>query len=282
METNFIFGISLTASFLAGVLALFAPCCITFLFPSYLGTIFKESNYDKSKKNRNVMFYTLVFAFGLAVILIPVALGLRFFIYFFDFYHKEVYYIGGLFLIMMGVMTFKPLFHLPQLFHSQPKLAKKVNLISVFSLGLMSGLTSSCCAPVLFAAVTLTTLSPSLLQAVVVSFAYVLGIVFPLFILSLFYEKLTGKISGENRQKIYRVFQYLGSGIFVVSGILIIILNYFNKIQMYQMEGTSRSVRLFVFNFAKYFKNPLVDIGTFIIILVTFYKLLKRSHEKNN
>jgi len=36
MSTNFFFGISLTASFLAGVLALFAPCCITFLFPSYL------------------------------------------------------------------------------------------------------------------------------------------------------------------------------------------------------------------------------------------------------
>ena len=38
MDSNFLFGISLTASFLAGVLALFAPCCITFLFPSYLAS----------------------------------------------------------------------------------------------------------------------------------------------------------------------------------------------------------------------------------------------------
>jgi hypothetical protein len=63
MDTNFLFGISLTASFLAGVLALFAPCCITFLFPSYLGTIFKE--------NKRVMYYTLVFALGLGLILVP-------------------------------------------------------------------------------------------------------------------------------------------------------------------------------------------------------------------
>ena len=76
MELNILLGVSLTASFLAGVLALFAPCCITFLFPAYLGTIFKEG--------KKVMFYTLVFALGLSIILVPVALGARFLISFFD------------------------------------------------------------------------------------------------------------------------------------------------------------------------------------------------------
>ncbi|MEK7522186.1 MAG: cytochrome c biogenesis protein CcdA, partial [Patescibacteria group bacterium] len=88
MNINFFFGISLTGSFLAGALALFAPCCITFLFPSYLGTIFKE--------RKNVMFYTLVFALGLASILIPVALGFRLFIFFFDQFHRTIYFLGGL------------------------------------------------------------------------------------------------------------------------------------------------------------------------------------------
>lgn len=109
MDTNFLFGISLTASFLAGVLALFAPCCITFLFPSYLGTIFKE--------NKRVMYYTLIFAVGLAFILVPIALGLRFAILFLDSYHLQIYYIGALFMFLMGVMTLKPIFHLPQIFH---------------------------------------------------------------------------------------------------------------------------------------------------------------------
>lgn len=267
MDNNFIFGISLTASFLAGALALFAPCCITFLFPSYLGTIFKE--------NKKVMFYTIVFALGLSSILIPVALGFRFFIYFFDQFHKQTYYLGGLFLVFMGIMTVRPLFHLPQLFQIKQNLNKRINTGSVFGLGLMSGLSSSCCAPVLFAAVTLTTLSPTLLQAVVVSFAYVLGIVFPLFILSLFYKKLTDRISGKNRQKIYRTLQFLGATIFAVSGITIIVFTYLGKIQMGQMKGYSTTLRLLVFQLAKYFQNPVVDIFVFAVIVFFFYKLLK-------
>ena len=269
MDNNFIFGISLTASFLAGILALFAPCCITFLFPSYLGTIFKEG--------KKVMFYTLVFALGLSFILIPVALGFRFFIYFFDQFHKQVYYLGGLFLILMGIMTVKPLIQLPQFFRFTPRIDKKVNVYSVFGLGFMSGLTSSCCAPVLFAAVTLTSLSPTLFQALLVSFAYVLGIVFPLFILSLSYQKLTSVISGKKRQKIYQIFQYLGATIFIASGVAIVILAYLNKIVMYQMEGYSKGVRLMIFELAKNFQNPVIDIGVFIAIVFIFYKLLKRK-----
>src|SRR3989344_778206 len=199
MSSNFFFGISLTASFLAGALALFAPCCITFLFPSYLGTIFKSSSAEASEGQGKVMFYTIIFALGLSFILIPVALGFRFFIYFFDQFHKQIYYLGGLFLILMGIMTVKPLIQLPQFFRFTPKVDKKVNVFSVFGLGFMSGLTSSCCAPVLFAAVTLTSLSPTLFQSLLVSFAYVLGIVFPLFILSLIYQKTTSTITGAVR-----------------------------------------------------------------------------------
>src|SRR3989338_1199116 len=269
MDNNFFFGISLTGSFLAGALALFAPCCITFLFPSYLGTIFKE--------RKNIMFYTLIFALGLSSILIPVALGFSVFIFFFDQFHRQIYYFGGLFLIFMGIMTLKPLFAIPQFFHIKPKLDKKVNIFSVFSLGLMSGLSSSCCAPVLFAAVTLTSLAPNTFQAIIVSSAYVLGIVFPLFIMSLFYKKLTEKISGSNRQKIYNIFKYLGAFIFIVSGILIIIFDALNKIQMYQMDVYTKPMRLLVFNLSKYFQNPIIDLLIFSFIIFIFYKLIKKK-----
>lgn len=268
MEANFIFGISLTASFLAGVLALFAPCCITFLFPSYVGTIFKDE--------KKVVYYTLIFALGLSLILIPVALGFRFFVFFLDDYHRQIYYIGAFFMLLMGFMTLKPIFHIPQFFHFSLKFDKKINTSSVFGLGLMSGLTSACCAPVLFAAITLTTLSPSLLQAVIVSFAYVLGIVFPLFILSVFYKTATHKLSGGNRQKIYTIFKYLGAGIFFLSGVLIAIFNYLGKIEMKQMDGYSKSVRMIVFNVAKYFQNPFIDITVFIAIIFLLVYLLKK------
>ncbi|MEK7597291.1 MAG: cytochrome c biogenesis protein CcdA [Patescibacteria group bacterium] len=271
MTSNFFFGISLTGSFLAGALALFAPCCITFLFPSYLGTIFKE--------RKNVMFYTLIFALGLASILIPVALGFRMFIFFFDQFHRTIYFLGGLFLIFMGFMTlnqnkFGSGQAILKLFNWQPKLGKRVNITSVFSLGLFSGLSSSCCAPVLFAAVTLTSLAPNTFQAIVVSSAYVLGIVFPLFIMSLFYKKLTGKISGSNRQKIYDIFKFFGAAIFIVSGILIIIFDALNKIQMYQMEKYTKPLRLLVFELSKYFQNPVLDLLIFGLIIFVFYKLI--------
>ena len=280
MDTNFLFGISLTASFLAGVLALFAPCCITFLFPTYLGTIFKSSSAKASDGQGKVMFYTLIFALGLSFILIPVALGFRFLIYFLDAYHTEVYYLGAIVLIVMGVSTIKPLFHIPQYFNVNSKVDKKVTAGSVFGLGIMSGLTSSCCAPVLFAAITLTSLSPSLFQAVVVSGAYVLGIVFPLFLLSLGYKKSTSLLPAEKRKKLYTVFQYLGAAIFIVSGITIAVMNYLGKIQMESMTDYGKELRIVVFNIAKNFQNPFLDITLFLIIVFIFYKLLKKTYDK--
>lgn len=272
MDTNLLFGISLTASFLAGILALFAPCCITFLFPSYVGTICKEQ--------KRVMYYTLVFALGLAFILIPIALGIRSIIYFLDAYHTPIYYLGALIMILMGVMTLKPILHLPQIFHVSGLQNKKVNTASVFGLGLMSGLTSACCAPVLFAAVTLTSLSPSLFQAIIVSLAYVTGIVMPLFLMSMFYDKAAAKITGHNRHKIYTILKNLGAGIFFLTGTLIAVFNYLGKIQMNQMEGYGQKIRLIVFEAAKYFKNPVVDIVVFGTIIYIFYRLLRyKGHE---
>ena len=273
MDTNFLFGASLTASFLAGVLALFAPCCITFLFPSYLGTIFKEQ--------KRVMYYTLIFASGLAFVLVPIALGIRSAIFFLDAYHTPIYYLGALIMILMGVMTLKPIFHLPQIFHVSGLQNKKINTASVFGLGLMSGLTSACCAPVLFAAVTLTSLSPSLFQALIVSLSYLVRIVMPLFVMSMFYEKATAKIAGPDRHKIHNVLKYLGAGIFFLTGILIAVFNYQGKIQMNQMEPYSQKIRMVVFEVARYFQNQIVDLLLFGLVLFIFYKLLRyKGHEK--
>ena len=60
MDINTVMSVSLIAAFLAGVVALFAPCCITFLLPAYLGSVFKEK--------KRVMLMTLVFGAGIFVI----------------------------------------------------------------------------------------------------------------------------------------------------------------------------------------------------------------------
>lgn len=268
MAIDFFFGVSLTASFMAGTLALFAPCCITFLLPAYLGNIFK---------NRvKVTFYTLIFALGLGTILIPIALGFRFFIFFFDAYHKQVYYLGAILLILMGLFTLTDSWHLPQIFKFKPQTNKNLNIVSVFGLGLISGLTSSCCAPVLLTAITLTSLTPSLIQALVVSLAYVLGIIFPLVLISLIYEKTSYKLFIKNRQKFYKMFKMAGTFIFILSGVTLGILNYLSKIEMKQYENQSQTIRLLFFQISKVFSNPFIDIFIFSLLLFSFYKLLRK------
>ena len=59
---------SLLTAFIAGTFALFAPCCIGFLLPSYLGTIFKERT--------RVLALTGVFALGIFTVFLPIGLGI--------------------------------------------------------------------------------------------------------------------------------------------------------------------------------------------------------------
>ena len=273
MDTNLLMGVSLTASFLAGVLALFAPCCITFLLPSYLGTIFKE--------RKHVMYYTVLFALGLGVVLVPIALGFRGAIYFLDEYHTIVYYVGALMMLLMAATTAYPILHLPQWFHVSPDTSKKVSTGSIFSLGVMSGLTTACCAPVLLAAVTLTALSPTLWQAAIVAMTYVAGIVMPLVLLSYGYERWSAKIGGQNRQKIYKVLRIIGTILFALTGILIAIFNYQGKIVMNQMDGYNQWMRMRVFELTKMFSLAWVDTAVFVVLIITIYLILQRrkTHE---
>lgn len=269
LSNNFLFGISLTGSFLAGALALFAPCCITFLLPSYLGTIFKRTE--------KVLFYTLVFSLGLSTVLVPVALGFKYLVSFFDQYHSFFYYLGALMLVVIGIMTLLEI-RLPFSFRFTPKPNDKVDAASIYGLGVISGLTSSCCAPVLFAAITLTSLAPSLLQAVLVAFAYVFGIVFPLFLLSFFYDKIAKAALTRARQNFYRIFKVLAATIFILSGLAIAVLNFQGKIVMMTANSAfDTTMRMLVYNVSKYFQNPALDIAVFLAIVYLFFKLLRHQ-----
>ncbi len=60
----------------------------------------------------------------------------------------------------------------------------------VFTLGLASGVASSCCAPVVVGVVAMSALAASPLGALGLAAAYVLGMVFPLFLAALFSDRL--------------------------------------------------------------------------------------------
>src|SRR3989304_7712758 len=258
MTSNLFFGVSLTASFLGGMVALFAPCCITFLFPSYLGTIFKEKG--------RVVFLTLIFALGLGSILVPVALGMNLIVSFFDAYHTTTYLFGAFIMFVLGIMTLmdtKLMLPLPHF-----TMPKATTVGSTFLLGIFSGITSSCCAPVLFGAITLSSLSPTFLTALIVSIVYVAGIVFPLFFLSLAYDKFTNNYLYKVKKNIEKPLKIIASITFIFSGIIIAYLALTGKIIMEQNMEYGSTLRNFIFQVSANLKNPLLDILVIAAIIL--------------
>lgn len=60
-------GTTLLASFLGGVVALLAPCCVSVMLPAYLATGFRHRG--------GVVPATLVFGAGVATVILPIGLG---------------------------------------------------------------------------------------------------------------------------------------------------------------------------------------------------------------
>lgn len=269
MDSSLFTGISITAAFIGGMVALFAPCCITFLFPAYLGTIFKEKG--------RVVFLTLIFGLGMGAILIPVALGFRAVVNLFNTYHSTIYLLGALVMVLLGLATFfEAKINLP--FLPKYQMPQKMTVTSTFILGVFSGITSSCCAPVLFAAITLTSLSPSLLTAFIVSVVYVLGIIFPLFFLSLMYEKLTQAKLFTLKSKINKPLKILAGGIFILSGLLIAYFTLLGKIVMTsENEAFSIKLRTFMYSISGSIGNSVIDIAAFLLILTVLIIFIRKA-----
>lgn len=68
-------------------------------------------------------------------------------------------------------------------------------MLTTYTLGIFSGITSSCCAPVLAGVIALSSVAPSFLLALGLGTAYVFGMVAPLFVISLLWEHYSWKSS---------------------------------------------------------------------------------------
>ncbi|MCK9211784.1 MAG: cytochrome c biogenesis CcdA family protein [Candidatus Paceibacterota bacterium] len=172
-------GTSLIAAFVAGVAALFAPCCITVLLPSYLGNIFREKY--------KIFFMTFVFFLGVATVFLPIGLGASFLAQAFSKYHNIIFTVGGIFLILLGVlMLFGKKFATP----TSVRDGMKRHVSSIYLLGIFSAIATTCCAPVLAGVLTLSVASGTILWGMLYTLAYVLGMTLPLFIIAAFLDKV--------------------------------------------------------------------------------------------
>ncbi len=189
-----VYSSSLAASFLGGILALFAPCCVVSLLPTFIGTA-------AARGRQRLPITALVFAAGVAAVLLPVVLGVGALGQVFAAQRRIIFFLVGIFLALlaMGMLTGR------QWMLAMPTLRVRVggdSASSVFLLGLVSGIASSCCAPVVVGVVALSALANSVPGALGLGLSYAFGMVFPLFLAALFWDRLP---AGATRWRLRRL-----------------------------------------------------------------------------
>ncbi len=216
---------SVIVSFLAGIVALAMPCCFSVLLPSYLASAFK--------KRTAILAMTLVFALGVAAILLPIALGVYALSSFISLNHSLLFVIGGFFMVFLGAASFLGIQLFP-MFSPDVKL-ERTGVPTVFVLGVFSGVASSCCAPVLAGILVLTALTTSVLGATLVGVAYVAGMVFPLFVAASLMDRsstvqrfLQGRMVSTGMGTIHSS-KLLAGVIFLSMGVVTIVLGLMNR-----------------------------------------------------
>ena len=174
-------GGSILAAFVAGSVALFAPCCITVMFPAYLAAAVRNNRW-------RLIPLTMIFAAGVAIVLVPLTLGLTVLTRALLGAHTIVYAVGGLLMLMFaGFAATGGTWSLPFL-RGSPDIAR-TDSGGVFALGVFSGAASACCAPVLAGVVAMSAVAPGLFEGTAIGLSYVFGMVFPLVVITLLWDR---------------------------------------------------------------------------------------------
>lgn len=219
--TDVLFGGAVLASFIAGMVALFAPCCISVMLPAYFASSFE--------RRRSLVAMTFVFAAGVALVILPIALGAAALGAAINEYHLEIYLAGGALMIALGVFMIaggKLRLPMPGL-----RARERQGPLAVLTLGAFSGVASACCAPVLAGVLALSGISGSFSGGLVLGIAYVFGMVFPLFAIALLWERFNWGESKLLRGRTFRL-RVLGRELAVhstalVSGLLLLAIGAF-------------------------------------------------------
>jgi cytochrome c-type biogenesis protein len=172
-------GTTLLTAFLGGVVALLAPCCVSVMLPAYLSTGFRHRG--------GVVPATLVFGAGVATVILPIGLGATFLSRLLLTQHLWVFSLGGALMIAAGAATlagWKPNLPMPG-----GRTVKQGSFGSAYVLGAFSGAASACCAPVLAGVAVLSGAAASFPVALAIGAAYVAGMVTPLALVALAWDK---------------------------------------------------------------------------------------------
>lgn len=178
MSSSIFFGGSVLAAVIAGMIALFAPCCISVMLPAYFASSFQN--------RRLLVAMTFLFAAGTATVILPIAMGASVLRQLLTSQHTAIYVTGGI--LVLGLALYVLLggqIHLPM---PGRQAGGKAGILSVYTLGIFSGMASSCCAPVLAGVIALSSVASSFWLALGLGTAYVFGMVAPLFVIALLWD----------------------------------------------------------------------------------------------
>jgi cytochrome c-type biogenesis protein len=170
---------TILASFLAGIVALLAPCCVSVMLPAYFASTFH--------RRTQIVGMTFVFAAGVGTVILPIALGATALSRLVSGHHGLVFSIGGALMVVGGLVIlagWKPMLPMPAMRGGAGR-----GVGSVYSLGAFSGAASACCAPVLAGVATVSGATSSFGAALAVGVAYVFGMVAPLAVLALVWDR---------------------------------------------------------------------------------------------
>ena len=179
-------GTTVIAAFFAGVVALFAPCCISVMLPAYLAT--------GVQRRSGLVAMTFVFAAGVATVILPIAFGVTALSRLINEYHPIVYTVMAV--VMAALGTFMLLGHRVSMPMPGFRARQGQGAGRAYVLGVFSGVATACCAPVLAGAIVLAGASANFVTSLGVGAAYVFGMVAPLFVVALAWD---GRKLGQAR-----------------------------------------------------------------------------------
>ena len=167
----------------------------------------------------------------------------------------------------------------------------KTDILSVFTMGIFSGITSACCAPVLIGILTLTFLSPSFLGALTIGAMYVLGMITPLLLISVFLDgKMPGitllrkclfKIKIFGREYDVLTSNLVASIVFLFTGIIILVLTAQGKLAMESLEGFTKLIQDSAKMVDGYVgNNPILNAIFVGLLLIFIFWVAKKAKGK--
>jgi len=149
------------------------------MLPAYLTTGFRHHG--------GVVPATLVFGSGVATVILPIGLGATALSRLFIEQHTTVFLVGGALMLIGGVAMltgWKPNLPMPAARAARPN-----SFRSAYLLGMFSGVASACCAPVLAGVAVLSGAAASFPAALGIGLAYVAGMVAPLAVIALLWDR---------------------------------------------------------------------------------------------